>query len=152
MPLPGPSTLGKAWSQSVSLFSCTLVLSNELSLETFLRKDLHVEQLMHMLLFWKPHVQHILLFWNGIWFKFVSIQRSLAGRTYVKVQKVLYTVKFFFFFFFLLLPLMAQRRENDKTYSLCHNSRTFAHMNKLTRQLVQKTPFFLFTLDSADLL
>lgn len=151
MPLPGPSTLGKAWSQSVSLFSCTLVLSNELSLETFLRKDLHVEQLMHMLLFWKPHVQHILLFWNGIWFKFVSIQRSLAGKTYVKVQKVLYTVKFFFssFFFFLSWPKEEKMIKHTLYATIAV---TFAHMNKLTRQLVQKTPFFLFILDSADLL
>lgn len=65
------------------------------------------------------------------------------------MHKVLSTMKVFFFPFFL--PLMTEEEKITKLI-LCHNNVYFVHMNIFIRQLVMKTSFLIFTLDSAVLL
>lgn len=52
--------------------------------------------------------------------------------------------------FFLLLPLITEKEKKIKLFAI--TAVDFLHMDEFIRQLVMKTPSFLFILDSADLL
>lgn len=52
--------------------------------------------------------------------------------------------------FFLLLPLITEEEKIIKLFAI--TAVDFLHMDEFIRQLVMKTPSFLFILDSADLL